>query len=185
MKNNTIELNDVFLKTPGDTLWKCVLAVGQRATLTRKHADETIIVSNPINAAFNEQYKHVWSEDQPGIVQASKGTKSLNPFEINLNSVIELEIDGTADNPRARLVGVVEILGVKFHVNLEEVHDIVSPTQQMGSEPPITGSVTTQATTIPEEETFAAEIWELIQGAGKTVKVDGRNYLMVIFPFQQ
>ena len=76
---------------------------------------------------------------------------------------------GPDDNPKARLLGCVRILGTLFHVNAEQVQDVNDE----------------QTTVLPEGDTFGPEIWELTAGAGQTVTIEGREYLLVISPYSR
>jgi hypothetical protein len=69
---HAISVGDVFLKTPGDTLWKCIRLESDVAILSRKHATESVRVSHITTPQFDEQYKFVWNESNPGLVQATK-----------------------------------------------------------------------------------------------------------------
>jgi hypothetical protein len=87
---------------------------------------------------------------------------------------------GPADKPNAQLLGTVRILGTEFHVNAEQVHDVddasVGKTTEGGKY---------QTTVIAEEETFAPEIWQFCDGAGQTVRIGSRDYLLAMTPFHR
>jgi hypothetical protein len=74
---------------------------------------------------------------------------------------------GPPEDEQARLIGTVEILGVPFHVQAEGVHDDEECCQVSDA-----------------LETYVDEIQTLVDGAGMTVKINGRDYLLVIYPYQ-
>jgi hypothetical protein len=75
---------------------------------------------------------------------------------------------GPPDDPAARLIGRLQILGVDFHANAEAVHDDADFCQ------------------VPDcADTYAEDIQALTDGAAQTINIDGRAYLLVIAPFQR
>lgn len=81
------------------------------------------------------------------------------------------EIGETLDGPpHARLLGTVTILGADFHVDAVEVN---------------ADSEGEQRAAHPGHQCVLDEILEIVEGAGQTVEIDGRPYVLSITPFQE
>jgi hypothetical protein len=99
-------------------------------------------------------------------------TKDLTP---PIEWVKGLHPIGPDNNPAARLFGTVRILDQEFYVNAEEVVDVDDPEDS--------DSVIQEAF-LGEGETYVEDIQAFCEGAGETVKIDGREYLLAITPRQ-
>src|SRR5436853_264666 len=107
----------------------------------------------------------------------------MSKYTPNMTWVSPLHPCGSDDNPNARLIGHVRILGADFHVNAEQVEDS-EEVVEVSQGRKITGTIQ-RAVIKPESDTYVPEISALVDGAGETVSIDGRDYLLVISPFQR
>ena len=74
---------------------------------------------------------------------------------------------GPEYDPKMRLMGTVEILGVPHHVNAEEV--VERDSEQVSHD--------------DDQDTYVNEIQLIVGGRGHTVRIDGRDYLIAITPY--
>lgn len=102
----------------------------------------------------------------------------MNTFQ--LEWVDPLRPCGPSDVAKARLIGRVRILGTDFHVNAEEVR--AAPSGELDE--PASGRIADQVSAIGQSDTYVCEIQNLIDGPGRTVMIEGREYLLVISPFK-
>lgn len=77
---------------------------------------------------------------------------------------------GPSDDPKVKFLGTVSILGADFHAEADEVgYD--EEEGQIGKQ--------------DESETYLAEVLNIVDGAAQTIRIDGREYVLSITPYQR
>jgi hypothetical protein len=92
----------------------------------------------------------------------------MTDFSLRMRLTTPLRPAGADDRPTARLLGVVEINGVPHHAEAIEVEE------RDGC----------QESAAPEFTNYFAELSEIAQDPMETITLDGRQYVMLITPFQ-
>lgn len=113
---------------------------------------------------IDQQPGAVWKNEQCGIVLPLKWFWPLRPV-------------GDGD-PYAKLLGRIDIGDASFHIEAWEVEEVEDAYPEYPGQ-------TFQRAKEPDDNWYELIAEHMTEGAGQTVKINGRDYFIVMTPYQE
>ena len=120
-----------------------------------------------VAARYSEQYRR--EQDAIKAIEQIAKAGQYAPsivWDTPLRPVNHCDLHGE----RAKLLGIVQIGGIDHHIEAWEVYETMAGVQEA---------------VCPEGCHYEEITGHMTEGAGQTVTIDGRNYFVVVTPFQE